>query len=201
MFDTKAVECGWQRLGVVELEFRAKRGLELPAVWLEDRRSTITEKIPVFRIDYDRNAAASGVADYRRDKRRDEQSLVVILEHDGIGSIDGGQSSGQETLHVGTREIDAVLFVVPDELLRSRQHSGLRRSLSADADYRPCSGTDLVKHLSHQHAGGVLANGAYHVTRGSDRRYVLSDVGSTPQREFPLRDSDNGNGCFGRNPI
>ena len=48
MLDAESVERGGQRLGMIEIDRRAQRRLELAAIRLEDRRAAVEKKLRYF---------------------------------------------------------------------------------------------------------------------------------------------------------
>ena len=77
-----------QRLGVLEIDRRAERRLQLAAIRLEDRRAAIREEIPVLRIDDDRNSARARRCHRVLDHARHQHALVVVLEHERVRALD-----------------------------------------------------------------------------------------------------------------
>src|SRR5687768_619467 len=100
VFHSEPVEGCRQCLRMIEIDGSPKRGLELPPVRLEDRRTSIREEIAVLGVDDDGNASSPRALDSTGDHGGHYDSLVVILEDQRIGLIDRRTERVEQPLRV-----------------------------------------------------------------------------------------------------
>src|SRR5690348_13499995 len=161
---------------MLEVHGRAHGRLELATIRLEHRRATITKEVSILRIDDDRNAPGPRELNRALDHPRNEDALVVVLEHERISVLDRVSDGAEQSVDVPTVEVSVVLLVEAHDLLGAREDAGLLRS----GPTNPHERLDLTPHLrelgAKRSSRGVVANHRDQRARRAGSGDILCDV-------------------------
>ena len=118
----------------IEIDRRAESRFEFAPIRLEHGRAAEREEAPVFGIDDDRNTALVGGLDRALNDRQREHTLVVVLQHQCIGSRNRSDGGIAYALHFGSNEIEIFFFVKAEQLLSAGDDACFGRGRAVDRD-------------------------------------------------------------------
>ena len=201
MPDAKSLDGRGHGFGMLDVHFRAKRRVQLATIRFEHRGTLVCKEVPVFRIHDDRDAPRASELDRSGDDGWHEHALVVVLEHQRVRIPHGVFDGGADGVCIARREIDIVLLIDANQLLRTRDDARLSCRWPIDAQQPPLRNTDVPEHGSQLAARMVVADGGNEAALGADGDDVLCHVRRAAERITSLTNPHHGNGCFRRNPV
>ncbi len=179
----------------------AQRGLELPAIRLEDRRALVREEISVFRIYYGGNTSGMGVLHGQVDELGRQHSLVVILEHHRGPVVDRRNRRIDERDDFVAPNVGVFLFIEAHDLLGPGDDASLGGGSPPDGHDGAQVRAELAQHLLHHLPLGVVTHGAHEIALGTDSRDVLRDVRRAAQGQLLVADPHDGDRGFGGDAV